>query len=56
VSRRSFVSECRVTHPSSVVVWEVVTERNASLLFSGELDNEHHDDILPLKEKVTGYL
>jgi hypothetical protein len=56
VSRRSLVSECQVTHPPSVIVGQVVTERTASLLFSGELDNEHYDDMLPLKEKLTGYL
>jgi hypothetical protein len=38
VCRRSFVSECRVTHTPSVVVGQIVTERNTSLLFSGELD------------------
>jgi hypothetical protein len=31
-----------------------VTERNISLLFSGDLDNDHYDALFSVKEKRLG--
>lgn len=42
-----FVSEDQITHLSTVVVDQVVTEGIMSLLLSGELDSDHYE------EKVT---
>jgi hypothetical protein len=36
-----FASEGQMTQPLAVTVGQIVTERNLSLLFSDELDNDH---------------
>jgi hypothetical protein len=46
-----FVSGSHITPPTPVTVGEVVTERNASLLVSGELDNGYCDALLLVEEK-----
>jgi hypothetical protein len=44
-----FVSEGQITQPLTVVVEQVVTERNVSLLVTNEADNGHYDALLPEK-------
>jgi hypothetical protein len=51
----SFVSEGQINQQLTVIVRQVMTERNASLLFSVELDNDHCDDLLTVDEK-RGYV
>jgi hypothetical protein len=47
-----FVSEGHITHPQTVAVGQVMTERNAALLFNGELDNGHCDGLLPAEMTI----
>jgi hypothetical protein len=44
-----FVPECQATQTSTVAAGQVMSERNASLLFTGELDNGHFDALLPVE-------
>jgi hypothetical protein len=39
--------EGRISQPPTVII-QVLPERNASLLVSGELDNSHYDAVLPV--------
>jgi hypothetical protein len=43
-----FVSNGQITPPLTVIVRQVVTERNVSLLFTGDLDNGLSDVVLPV--------
>jgi hypothetical protein len=45
-----FVLEDHVTQPLTVVVGQVVTERNMSL-FNSKVDNGHNDALLPIEER-----
>lgn len=47
----SFVSYGQITHPSPVVLGQVVIERNISLLFSGELHSDCYDTVLTAERK-----
>jgi hypothetical protein len=46
-----FVSDGLASPPSSVVVGQIVAERNVSLLVTGELDNVHHGALFQVKKK-----
>jgi hypothetical protein len=46
-----YVSESHITQLPFVLVGQVTTERNSSLLFSGELGNDKYDAPLPAEEK-----
>jgi hypothetical protein len=41
-----FVSEGQVILPPTVIVGQLVTERNICLLFSGEVGNGYHNALL----------
>jgi hypothetical protein len=45
-----FVSEGQTTQPMTVTGGQIMTERNSSLPFSGELDNGHCNAPLPVEE------
>jgi hypothetical protein len=46
-----FVSEDGTNQPPTVTVGQIVTEKKVSLLFSNEMDNDHCDALLPVKDK-----
>jgi hypothetical protein len=46
-----FVSEDQIIQTPSVITGQVVTKRNVSLSFLGELDNHHYDNLLLDAEK-----
>jgi hypothetical protein len=46
-----FVSQGQIIPPPTVTAGKVVNERNVSLMFNRELDNEHCDTLLPVNEK-----
>jgi hypothetical protein len=47
-----FISYLKVvSHPSTAVVGQAVTERSLSPLFGGELDNGRCATLLPVEEK-----
>jgi hypothetical protein len=48
-----FISKGQIIQPPTIMV-EVVNEINVSL-FSGELDNEHCDGLMPVEEREVGY-
>jgi hypothetical protein len=45
----------KITQPPISTVLDAVTERTASLLLSGELDNYHYDAVLPAEEEKIRY-
>jgi hypothetical protein len=49
-----FASKGHRSQPPTVIAVHVLTERNISLLFSGELHNGHCDALLPVEEKKRG--
>lgn len=46
-----FVSEDGITQSPTVIVGQIVAEKNVCLLFSSELENDHCDALLLVKEK-----
>jgi hypothetical protein len=44
------VTEGHITLPPAVLVGQVVTERNVSPLFTGEMGNDHCDSLFPVEE------
>jgi hypothetical protein len=49
--RYYFVFEGQITQPSTVMIGEIVIERNAYPLFCRELDNGHYDALMSVKAK-----
>jgi hypothetical protein len=45
-----FVPECEITQPLIVRVGKVSNERNFSLYFSAETDDDSFDALLPIQE------
>jgi hypothetical protein len=46
-----FVPEGQITQPTIVIMCQIVTEENTSLLVSDELDNIKCDALLPVKDR-----
>jgi hypothetical protein len=46
------LSESHITQPTTAAVGQVMNERNAALLFNGELDSGHCDGLLPVEAKI----
>jgi hypothetical protein len=42
--------ECPISQPLTVIDGQIITERNVSLLFGAEQNNDHYDDLLPADE------
>jgi hypothetical protein len=45
-----FISESQVTQPLTVIISQVVNERNVCHSFNGELDSDHYGAMLPVGE------
>jgi hypothetical protein len=48
-----FVSEVQITQPPTVMVGQVMSERNESVVFIGELDSGHYEALVPVEGKET---